>query len=197
MTGQVGSYPTYTAGLMISKNGGASWTASRINNFTESQSRAAAIAPSNGNVIYAGCNSSSWTALIYKSVNGGASWTEVTNGIQEVPQAVAVDPQNPDIVYIGTYRDLWRSANGGASWTKCSIPGYSYQFVSVAFNKNNPKEVFAGSDRGVSYSKDRGLTWTDLSEGLLIPAVKQLYFHPGSRTLYAATNGGGLWKKKL
>lgn len=195
--GQVGSYPNYMAGLMISANGGASWTASRITTQTNSSARVAAIAPSNGNVIYAGCSSGSWTPLIYKTVNGGASWTEITNGIQDAPLSVAVDPQNPDIVYIGTWNNLWRSANGGASWTKCATPGYSYSFTTVVFNPNNPNEVFLGYGRGVASSKDRGLTWTDLSEGLLILNVKQLYFHPGSRTLYAATVGGGAWKKKL
>lgn len=197
MTGQVKSGGIYTAGVMISTNGGSSWTAQKILDQDGSQSRVAAFAPSNIKVLYVGSNSSSWTGLIHKSANGGASWTSVTNGITAVPESIAVDPQNPDIVYVGTYYDLWRSANGGASWTKCAFPTYSYRFGGVAFNAKDPREVFVGCGKGVFYSRDRGLTWTDLSEGLLIRNVNQLSFNATTRTLYVATSGGGIWKKTM
>ena len=197
ITGQVKSGSIYTAGVQISTNGGSRWTPQKICDQENSQSRVAAIAASNPNVVYVGCNSSSWTGLIYKSTNGGAAWTAVTNGIQSVPEALAVDPQDPNIVYVGTWSELWRSANGGTSWTKCVFPTYAYGFYSVVFDSNNPKEVFVGCGKGVFYSKDRGLTWTDLSEGLLVTNVNQLYFNAATRTLYAATEGGSLWKRAL
>jgi hypothetical protein len=76
---------------------------------------------------------------LYKSTDGGASWsfihngaattavctgnaTEANNGTPCSPRGVrriALDPQNPDIVYAGSYaRGVWRSNDGGATWTQ-------------------------------------------------------------------------------
>jgi hypothetical protein len=76
---------------------------------------------------------------LYKSTNGGASWsfihngsalaasctgdlTEFNNGGVCSPRgvrAVALDPSNPDIVYAASYaRGVWRSNDAGATWTQ-------------------------------------------------------------------------------
>ena len=68
---------------------------------------------------------------------------------------------------------------------------------SIVIDSNNPSEVFVGGGSGVFQSKDRGLTWTNISQGLLITGVAHLEFHAASRTLFAGTYGGGIWKKKL
>jgi hypothetical protein len=76
---------------------------------------------------------------LYKSTNGGASWsfihngsanaadcvgdlTEFLNGRPCSPRGVrslALDPTDPDIVYAASYaRGVWRSPDGGATWTQ-------------------------------------------------------------------------------
>jgi hypothetical protein len=76
---------------------------------------------------------------LYKSTNGGASWTFIHNGsanaagctgsLAEFSNAatcsprgvphVALDPSNPDIVYAGSFaRGIWRSNDAGATWTQ-------------------------------------------------------------------------------
>jgi hypothetical protein len=76
---------------------------------------------------------------LYKSTDGGATWTFLHNGTADrtlcdtVDEAnagntpcslrgvrrVALDPSNPDIVYAGSYaRGIWRSADGGATWAQ-------------------------------------------------------------------------------
>jgi len=182
-------------GIVVSKNGGASWTKIRISNQNGSQSTIAAIAPSNANILYVGGVDSAWKALIYKSTNGGAQWTSITGGIQSQLLAVAVDPQDSNIVYIATYSEIMRSANGGGSWTKCAFPSNAWGFRAVVVNPEDPNQVFVGTSRGVFYSQDRGLTWTDVSAGLLVPDVNQLCFNPTTSTLYVGTEGGGLWKR--
>lgn len=182
-------------GIVVSTNGGTSWNPIRISNQAGSQSTVAAIAPSNANILYVGGVDSAWKALIYRSANGGAQWTSITGGIQSQLYAMAVDPQDPNIVYIVTYSETMRSSNGGASWTKCTFPTSAWGFRAVAVNKNNPNQVFVGTSRGVYYSQDRGLTWTDISQGLIIPNVNQLYFNPTTSTLYVGTEGSGLWKR--
>jgi len=74
---------------------------------------------------------------LYKSTNGGASWTFIHDGSTNVADCVgdltewnngricsprgvrsfALDPSNPEILYAGSYaRGVWRSPDGGATW---------------------------------------------------------------------------------
>jgi photosystem II stability/assembly factor-like uncharacterized protein len=182
-------------GIVISTDGGSHWTQVKICDQSGSQSNVAAAAPSNANILYVGGQTESFTGLVYKSTNGGAGWTAITNGIQKVPISIAVDFQDSNTVYVGTYWEVWRSSDGGTSWIKCAFPPNTYNFQTIGVNKNNPNEVFVGYSQGVLYSQDRGLTWTDVSQGMSIPYVTQLYFNPTSRTLYAGTDGGGIWKR--
>jgi hypothetical protein len=76
---------------------------------------------------------------LYKSTDGGATWTFLHNGTADKTECdtvteasptntvcslrgvrrVALDPSNPDIVYAGSYaRGVWRSSDGGTTWTQ-------------------------------------------------------------------------------
>ncbi len=182
-------------GIVVSKDGGTNWTPIRISTQEGSQSTVVAVAPGDANILYVGGYTSNSSALVYRSADGGVNWTAITNGIQYPPQAIAVDPQDSNIVYVGTNSELWRSANGGTSWTKCTFTTYSYGFRAVAVNKNNPNQVFVGNNQNVFYSQNRGLTWTDVSQGLPVPYVNQLVFNATNHTLYVGTQGGGIWKR--
>ncbi|MGA8220055.1 MAG: hypothetical protein WB780_00260 [Candidatus Acidiferrales bacterium] len=78
---------------------------------------------------------------LYKSTDGGRSWTFIHNGSADVSvctgdlneaqdndpcspfgvRRVALDPSNPDIVYASSYaRGVWRSMDAGATWTQIS-----------------------------------------------------------------------------
>jgi photosystem II stability/assembly factor-like uncharacterized protein len=65
---------------------------------------------------------------IYRTTDGGATWTELTNGLPKGNMGkigLAISPQNPDIVYAVIELDnrkggFWRSTNRGASWEKRS-----------------------------------------------------------------------------
>ena len=197
ITGSVKQGGVEYMGVVVSTNGGTSWTQIRVCALTNSSASVAAIAPGDGRTLYVGGNTSSWKGIVYRSTNGGAAWTDITGTIDDVPSAIAVDPQDANIAYVATYLKVWRTANGGASWTQCGFGGYLYNFKAILVNKANPNEVFIGHDKGVLSSKDRGLTWTDISEGLDIPSVNQLYLNPATRTLSAGTEGGGLWKRTI
>src|SRR5262249_37174128 len=83
------------------------------------------IAPSNTNVLYMMYN-----GVVYRSNDKGASWTQ-TNFAQvtESPndayrmdgQKIAVDPNNPNVVYVGTPQNgLFVTTDGGNTWTEVS-----------------------------------------------------------------------------
>lgn len=56
---------------------------------------------------------------VYKTTNGGGSWTNITGGLVDAPaNAVAVDPGNPAIVYVGTDVGVFATQDGGATWAE-------------------------------------------------------------------------------
>lgn len=71
---------------------------------------------------------------LWKSVDSGGSWQPLTDPLEACVGAVALDPGNPDIVYIGTGNlfsgaagmpksaGLFRSDDGGASWSQLATP---------------------------------------------------------------------------
>lgn len=197
MTGKVynsSSDPRYI-GLYLTSNSGDNWTLIKIANETGYAINAAAFAPSNSNVMYAGGLTEDYSkGVMYQTANGGASWTRLPWAYREI-KSIAVDPKDPNIVYAGTSWDgTYRSADGGQTWTMGSGPDGAY---SIIVNKSNPNEVIVGGGGGIYRSTDRGLTWTDISEGLIDKNITHLEFHAASRTLFAGTYGAGIWKKKL
>ena len=66
---------------------------------------------------------------VWRSDNGGASWTNSSNNLPLAPvRTLAVWEQNPNFLYVGTEVGVFASSNGGASWspsndgpTNCSV----------------------------------------------------------------------------
>jgi photosystem II stability/assembly factor-like uncharacterized protein len=54
---------------------------------------------------------------VYRSTNGGNSWTDISSNLPNVGvNALELDPANPLIVYAGTDVGAFRTINGGTSW---------------------------------------------------------------------------------
>lgn len=115
-------------------------------------------------------------ARIYRSNNGGTSWTELpttdfTFGVQVRVNLSAVSPTNPDVVlgvvpasvgtdFIGDA--LYRTTDGGQTWTQ--VVAFSGEIRGVLF-RGNGTDVIAGTpDDGVRYSADGGATWPTMTE---------------------------------
>ena len=188
------SDPKYI-GLYVTSNSGGSWTLVKIANEKGHVINAAAFAPSNANIIYAGGHTGGYSqGVIYKTANGGASWTRLP-WAQLYIESIAVDPKDPDIVYAGTFGEgTFRSADGGQTWAECAGASGAY---SILVNKADPNEVIVGGEDGVFMSADRGLTWVDISEGLIDKYAYHLEFHAASRTLFVGTSSAGIWKRKI
>ena len=113
-----------TGGVWKTTNGGASWTplADLIANIAVS---ALAFDPRNSNVIYAGTGEGITGAFrgagIFKSSNGGATWTQLgSTGTADFyfVNDLVISPTNNQRIYAATTTGVWRSTDGGASWTK-------------------------------------------------------------------------------
>ncbi len=82
-------------------------------------------------------------------------------------RALAVDPQNPDVVYLGIDGDdgggLFISTNGGQSWKRSpGQPGALRVYNGLSIDPDNSQRIFwgaAGDQGGVFVSEDQGRTW--------------------------------------
>jgi len=154
-----------------------------------------AIAPSDTMIVWAGTgeedsrNSISPGGGIFKSTDGGLTWS--FKGLKETQAIgrVVVHPTNPDIVYVAALghpwgpnreRGLYKTTNGGETWELVKFVSDKAGFVDVAMRPDNPDVLFASSwerVRGPYFLKsggpgsalwkttDAGRTWTKVQGG--------------------------------
>ena len=94
-----------TGGVWKSTNGGINWTPI-ADALPVGSIGAVAAAPSNGNVVWVGSGeannmrSSSWGVGVFKTTDGGRSWSKaMLPGSQHIGR-IAIDPRDPDVVYV-------------------------------------------------------------------------------------------------
>jgi len=87
--------------------------------------------------------------------------------------ALAVDPRNPSVVYLGADGGgVWKTTDGGQTWTPLTGNQPSLQIGALALDPSNPDIVYAGTSvsnylfgnlgAGILRSSDGGATWTQL-----------------------------------
>jgi photosystem II stability/assembly factor-like uncharacterized protein len=155
-----------------------------------------AIAPSDRNVIYVGSGEGlqrpdlSVGDGIYKSTDGGETWTHL--GLRDGQQIgrILVDPHDPDRVFVAVLghpyganeqRGVFRSTDGGKTWKKVLYKDPDTGAEDLAFDPANSQTIYAdlwsarqvpwegsieGHKGGLYKSTDGGDTWTALTKGL-------------------------------
>jgi photosystem II stability/assembly factor-like uncharacterized protein len=203
-----------TDGIYKTTNGGTSFSKLTSGLPTSGYLRISmAISASNSSVLYASfCDASTYGTLgVYKTTNGGSSWSAVTtpmdpqNGGTHLGQqgwydnVIAVDPANENIVYAGGI-NLYKSTNGGGSWAMISNwytgSGWTGPYVhadqhAIAFSGSN---IYFGNDGGFFRSTNGGASFTEMNNGL---ATIQFYsgaVHPASDIYYGGTQDNGTLK---
>ncbi len=131
--------------------------------------------PSNNRILYAGTAGGG----VWKTTNGGATFSSIFDDYCQSIGAITLDPQNPDqVVWVGTGETwtrnstsvgdgLYRSTDGGTSWKKIGFEE-SDRISSIQINPTNSDEVYVGvlgalwgdhEERGVYKTTDGGITW--------------------------------------
>jgi len=153
--------------VLISTNGGASWTQQVDNNFCTPQcfyDIAIDVDPTNVNRVYLG----GAPALVAGfSTNGGVSFGEGGSGVHVDTHAFAVSPSNPTIVYLGTDGGIYKSTNSGTSYTHLNTAQFfATQFMSVAVHPTDPNFTIGGTqDNGTNFFNPAGDSWTRVDGG--------------------------------
>ena len=161
-----------------------------------------AVSPSHPDVIYVGTGEGLHRPDlavgdgIFKSVDGGSTWTHIgLDDIQQVARLI-VHPSNPDIVFVAGLghpygpneeRGVFRTRDGGMTWEKTLYIDENTGAIQVEFDPTNPEILFAdmwehregpwenarfsGANSGLYKSTDGGSTWRRLVKGL--PTAEQ------------------------
>ncbi len=134
---------------------------------------------------------------IYKSTDGGKSWTFVNRGLQNYAvYALAVAKSDPRVLYCMTVDGMARSDDAGARWTPLAATRKSGIDLSakrsatirgIAVSPDDSRTVYAGGGSGRLYkSSDAGETWTELDYLSAKPAGKPEGPAPAERSPVSA-----------
>ena len=183
--------------LWVSEDRGTSWY--ETTQWSNSQFvRCITMAPSDGNVTYAGRND-----LIQRSLDGAFTWENIKPGLPDLaPTSIAVDHEDPLHVWIsfsGTSagQRVFESMNGGDTWVNQSAGLPNIPVNSVVTQPGSPNAVYAGTDMGVFYRDDYQPDWQLYGDGLPNVVVNELEVNMASGKLRAATYGRGIWEAEL
>jgi len=185
-------------GVFRSDDGGKIWR--ELPGVHGKSIRALAMAPSDHNTLVIGALDG-----VFRSRDGGATWERMTPEHPEVMEnhssmknfvSVAIDPQNPDVVYAGTRHLAWKTSDGGRDWhnIKDGMLDDSDVF-SIIVDPKIPSRVYASACSGI-YKSDNGAELFHRVQGLPHSAIRTrvLKQDPVRNSIVYAGTTGGLWK---
>lgn len=184
---------TASGGLWKSTSGGIKWEPIFDKELTASIG-AVAIQQSNPSVIWVGTgegnprNSLNGGYGIYKSLDGGKSWTSM--GLEKTRHIhrVIIDPTNPDVVYVGAIGSPWgvhaergvfKTTDGGKTWSKILFVNNKTGVADMVMDPTNPNKLMValwehkrdpwffksgGSGSGLYMTHDGGANWKEITE---------------------------------
>lgn len=149
-----------------------------------------AVAPSNPDIVWVGTGEAqprfagyaySGTG-VFKSVNGGNSWTHMGLGGTAHIGKVLIHPTNPNIVYVAAMgrqwtsnpeRGVFRTRDGGAHWERVLFVDDSTGVIDLVMDPGDPRTLYAwawqieeGKRGGLFKSTDGGSHWRRITAGL-------------------------------
>jgi photosystem II stability/assembly factor-like uncharacterized protein len=132
--------------------------------------------------------------VISRSENGGWGWSscgETVASISSSTTRLAIDPSDPDQIYLATSGSgLLASLDGCRSWENKN-EGLANLFVNtIGIDPVNPDTMYAGTDGGAYVSFDGGRSWDQINDGLLGATVVYSIVVDPQSNVYAATPYG-------
>lgn len=226
-------------GLLVSDNAGGEWRQLLPLKYDENMSghfwrvRLA----KNGDSTRIAVTASPWKSFgdaqcenrVYVSDDDGKSFTKSTpsaDGLPDYvpapntmwgrsfPRALAQDPQNPNVLYLGLDGDaekgetklgggIFRSADGGKTWKRCAgQPGSRRMYYGVVVDPTDSKRIYwsaCGEGGGVWRSNDEGATWEHVFKNeswiFNIDIVPSGALLVGGKDLWRSTDHGATFQK--
>lgn len=194
---------TAGGGIWETRDAGRQWENISDRYFKTGNIGALAVAPSKPSIIYAGAGDSGDrnTVLtagagrggVYKSRDGGTTWTQMGLADTGVISWIVVDPHNPDVVYAAAFgrvfapdteRGVYKSTDGGTTWKKVLYVNDHTAAESLAIDPQNPQIVYAtmwqvwrrawalssgGPGSGIYKTTDGGAHWSNITRSPGLP----------------------------
>ena len=182
-------------GIWVSHDGGESWSKSPEPVWGDAHVADLAVDPVTAERAFA----ATLNHGLLRSEDAGTTWQEVTRSVANKVEmlSVEVDPSDPLRVFAGRRRGgLMLSEDGGTSWKRVAAGlNPEANVTSIVFDPHHPSTMYlADSSSGVYRSMDGGARWQPVSSGLLNRAVNGLAVSGDGLHLYAATEGGGVFR---
>ncbi len=141
-------------------------------------------------------------SAIYRTTNGGASWTKSNKGLPSGDLGrigLSISPADPEIIYgiVEASDDkggLYRSTNRGVSWEKrgsYSTSGNYYQ--EIVADPKNPDKLYA-MDTWMKYSIDGGKTFRNVGEDTKHVDNHCMWIDPGDTDHFIVGCDGGIYE---
>jgi photosystem II stability/assembly factor-like uncharacterized protein len=185
-----------TGGVFITRNGGQSWVPVSDKDFTTASVGAVDIAESNSDIIVVGMGeacvrgvASSHGDGVYRSTDGGKTWTHL--GLEDTRHisTVKIHPDDPQTFWVAAQgaayaptkdRGVYKTTDGGKSFTRVLYVDENTGAVDLQVDPNDPMILYAamwdwgrkpwlirsgGSGSAVYKSVDGGETWKEIGGG--------------------------------
>ena len=190
---------TAGSGVWQTSDYGHNWKNISDKYFDTGNIGAIAVAPSNPKVIYVGTGDPSGRNTIltgdgmYKSADGGKTWTHAGLEKTKIISWIIVDPKDPKIVYVAALGNMWvsnpergvyKSTDGGTTWKKVLFVDDKTGVITLAMDPSNPQVLYAstwevyrrpwilssgGPGSGLYKTTDGGAKWTNISHNSGLP----------------------------
>ena len=184
---------TTGGGVWKTTDGGNSWQNVSDGYFTTGSVGAVAVAESNPQVVYVGTGEHTLRGNlspgngVYKSTDGGKTWSHLGLADTHHIGSVLIHPTNPDIVYVAAIghafgpnpeRGVFRTRDGGKTWDKVLYKSPDVGVVDLTLDPSNPEVLYAatfefrrspwgvrsaGPGAGIHKTVDGGNTWTEIT----------------------------------
>lgn len=139
---------------------------------------------------------------IFKSTDGGVSWTPMNKGLTKAAiSAIVIDPNNSSTVWIGnSIGAIYKTTDGGSNWSSSGSGLFAgnARITSMVIDPSNPSTLYVSTTSdavnpslGVQKSTNGGASWSDSGSGGL--GTKNVYALGIDRTNPSIIYAGGIW----
>ena len=187
-------------GVWKTTDGGTTWKPVSDGQLRSSSVGAIAVSESNPDVVYAGMGETCLRGNImqgdgvYKSVDGGKTWTHVGLEATQAISKIRIDPRNPDVAWVAAFghpygrnaeRGVYKTTDGGKSWRKVLYRDDTSGAIDLSIDPKHPDVIFAalweasrtswsmtsgGPGSGLFKSVDGGEHWTEITRNAGLPS---------------------------
>jgi photosystem II stability/assembly factor-like uncharacterized protein len=184
-----------SGGVWKTENAGTTWK-SIFDGQGSYSTGVLAIDPNNPEVVWVGTGENvsgrhvGFGDGVYKSMDGGLTWTNMGLKSSEHVGRILIDPRNSNVVYVAAEGPLWssggdrgvfKSSDGGTTWTNILAISEHTGVTDLELDPRNPDILIAatyqrqrhvwgflagGPESGIHKTTDGGATWRQVKSGL-------------------------------